>query len=152
MIDVKCLIYLEHTEYRKKSSRQLQSCTRVVSPDGNTDYFEILSGVLQGDILAPFLFITIIDYALRKAKEDNKGLGFTLVKRRRRRYPPQRITDTDFADDIDTFSETLQNATLLLHNIKIAPKEVGLLINGKKTEFMSFSLNGIVQSLNGVNL
>ena len=26
---------------------------RVLSPDGETDYFEILAGVLQGDTLAP---------------------------------------------------------------------------------------------------
>ena len=27
------------------------------SPDGNTDYFDIVAGVLQGDTLAPYLFI-----------------------------------------------------------------------------------------------
>ena len=111
-----------------------------------------LSGVLQGDTFAPFLFIIIIDYALRKSAEDHEDLGFTLEKRRSRRYPPQRITDTDFTDDIATFSDTLKNATLLLHNIEIAIKEVGLLINEKKTEFISFNMNGIIQSLNGVSL
>ena len=60
--------------------------------------------------------------------------------------------DTDFTDDIATFSDTLQNATLLLLNIEMAAKEVGLLINEKKTEFMSFNLNGIIQSRNGVKL
>ena len=29
----------------------------IVSPDGNTDHFEIISGVLQGDTLAPFLLL-----------------------------------------------------------------------------------------------
>ena len=28
----------------------------VVSPNGNTDHFEIISGVLQGDTLAPFFY------------------------------------------------------------------------------------------------
>ena len=41
---------------------------KVVSPDGETDMFEIAAGVLQGDTLAPFLFIIVLDYALRKAK------------------------------------------------------------------------------------
>ena len=40
---------------------------RVRSPDGDTDFFQILAGVLQGDTLAPFLFIITLDYALKKA-------------------------------------------------------------------------------------
>ena len=40
---------------------------KVVSPDGDTDYFEITAGVMQGDTLAPFLFVIVLDYALRKA-------------------------------------------------------------------------------------
>ena len=30
---------------------------KVRSPDGNTEYFDIVAGVLQGDTLAPYLFI-----------------------------------------------------------------------------------------------
>ena len=37
-----------------------------------------------------------------------------------------------------------KNATLPLHNIEITEKEVGLLLNEKKTEFMAFNLNGII--------
>ena len=29
----------------------------LCSPDGDTDFFDIVTGVLQGDILAPYLFI-----------------------------------------------------------------------------------------------
>ena len=29
----------------------------VQSPDGNTDFFNVVAGVLQGDTLAPFLFM-----------------------------------------------------------------------------------------------
>ena len=44
---------------------------RVVSPEGNTDYLEILSRVLQRDTFyhLPFLLIIITDYGLRKAKK-----------------------------------------------------------------------------------
>ena len=41
--------------------------TKVLSPDGKTEPFEISSGVLQGDMLAPYLFIIVLYYALRKA-------------------------------------------------------------------------------------
>ena len=40
---------------------------RVVTPDGDSGEFDILPGVLQGDTLAPFLFIIVLDYALRQA-------------------------------------------------------------------------------------
>ena len=42
---------------------------RVVSPNEETELFDITAGVLQGDTLAPFLFIIVIDYALRKAMD-----------------------------------------------------------------------------------
>ena len=38
---------------------------KVSSSDGNTDYFNIVAGVLQRDILAPYLFIICLDYVLR---------------------------------------------------------------------------------------
>ena len=37
----------------------------VRSPDGDTDFFDILAGVLQGDTLAPFLFVICSDYVFR---------------------------------------------------------------------------------------
>ena len=43
------------------------SRAKVVTPDGNSEEFDILAGVLQGDTLAPFLFVIVLDFALRKA-------------------------------------------------------------------------------------
>ena len=34
---------------------------KVRSPDGDTDYFDIVAGVLQGDTLGPYLFIICVD-------------------------------------------------------------------------------------------
>ena len=45
---------------------------KVRSPDGDTDYFDIVAGVLQGDILAPYLFIICLDYVLRTSIEESK--------------------------------------------------------------------------------
>ena len=37
----------------------------VRSPNGDTAFFEITTGVLQGDTLAPFLFILCLDYIFK---------------------------------------------------------------------------------------
>ncbi len=37
---------------------------KVPSPDGDTDYFDIVAGVLQGDTLTPYLFIICQDDVL----------------------------------------------------------------------------------------
>ena len=62
---------------------------KVHPPDGDTDYFEIVAGVLQGDTLAPYLFILCLDYMLRMAIDLMKENSFKLTKERSRRYPPQ---------------------------------------------------------------
>ncbi|PIK58546.1 putative dnaJ-like subfamily C member 11-like [Apostichopus japonicus] len=72
----------------------------VLSPDGDTDPFQIKAGVLQGDTLAPFLFIIVLDYIMRKSTINAEQLGFTLNQRRSSRYPKVVLCDLDFADDI----------------------------------------------------
>ena len=72
----------------------------VSSPDGVTDDFPIQAGVLQGNTLAPFLFIVTLDYVLRKVLQGNEEcLGFTLVQRKSRRIWLPVITDMEIADD-----------------------------------------------------
>ena len=36
---------------------------KVRSPDGDTDYFDIVAGLLHGNTLDPYLFIICLDYA-----------------------------------------------------------------------------------------
>ena len=73
---------------------------KVYLPDGDTDYFDIVAGVLQGDTLAPYLFIICLDYLLRTSIELIKENDFKLPKARSRRYPGQTIMVADYADDI----------------------------------------------------
>ena len=70
-----------------------------VSPDGDTEYFDIVAGVLQGDTLAPYLFIICLDYVLRTSIDKIRENGFELTKKRSRRYPAKTITDAVYADD-----------------------------------------------------
>ena len=122
---------------------------KVQSPDGDTETFDILAGVLQGDTLAPFLFIICLDYVLRTSIDESKELGFTLQKARGRRYPAEIITDADYADDLALFADTIEEATQLLHILEKASGDVGLYVNAKKTEFMSFNLEGSMKTLGG---
>ena len=40
---------------------------KVITPDGEAEVFEILARVRQGDTIAPYLFVIVLDYALREA-------------------------------------------------------------------------------------
>ena len=60
----------------------------VRSPDGDTDFFDIATGVLQGDTLAPYIFIICLD-SMYSIKEK----GLTLRNARSKRYPAQTVTD-----------------------------------------------------------
>ena len=68
----------------------------VRSPDGDTTFFGITTGFLQGDTLAPFLFIVCLDYILKTSIYISTELGFTLTQRRSRRYPDLHITYIDY--------------------------------------------------------
>ena len=111
----------------------------VRSPDGDTPYFEITTGVLQGDTLAPYLFIICLDYILKHSIDDNINLGFTLSQRRSSRHPAIHITDIDYADDIAVTADTIKDAEKMLHQIEEAAEDIGLKINSDKTEYMSLN-------------
>ena len=60
---------------------------KVRSPDGDTEYFDIVAGVLQGDKLAPYLFIICLDYVIRTSIDNIRENGFELKKKRSMGYP-----------------------------------------------------------------
>lgn len=114
---------------------------KVRTPDGETEEFEIKAGVLQGDTLAPFLFVIVLDYALRQAicgREED--LGFTLTPRRSARIQAKVITDLDFADDICLLSDNMQQAQQLLTLVETECNKVGLHLNSRKTEVMTYNI------------
>ena len=54
----------------------------VHSPDGDTDFFDIVAGVLQGDTLAPYLFIICLDYVLPTLIDLIKENSFILKNKK----------------------------------------------------------------------
>ena len=72
----------------------------------NTDYLDIVTGVLLGHTLAPGLFIICVDYVNRRSIDFMRENDLKLVKERRRRYSAQTITDADYTDDLELLVNT----------------------------------------------
>ena len=106
----------------------------VVTPEGETEPFTIKTGVLQGDPLAPFLFIIVLDYALRTSITSDHG--FTLKRRQSRRHQTERLSDLDYADDIALIEDEIIAAQELLTAVEKACQDVGLFLNAPKTKYM----------------
>ena len=125
---------------------------KVRSPDGDTEYFDIAAGVLQGDTLAPYPFIICLDYVLRTSIDKIRENGFELTKKRSRRHPAKTYTDADYADNIAILANTPNQAETLLHSFERAAAGIGLLVNAHKTECMCYNLTGNIATLDGTPL
>ena len=125
---------------------------KVRSPDKDTEYFDIVVEVLQGNTLAPYLFIICLDYVLRTSIDRIKENGFELTKKRSTRYPGKTITHANYADDIAILSNTPNQAETVLHSLEQAAAGMGLHVNAHKTEYICFNQTGDISTLNGNSL
>ena len=108
----------------------------VVTPDGLSDPFCSTSGVLQGDTLAPFLFVVVLDWVIRTGLPDSDD-GFLLCRRSCRRQRERRLALLAFADDIALLAHSEESAQRLLDRLTTAAAKVGLSINARKTEVLT---------------
>ena len=106
----------------------------VITPEGEMEQFPIDTSVLQGDPLAPFLFIICLNYTLRWAITDSDGL--TLKHCRSSRHPAVVLPDLDYADDIALLENSIKSAQDLLICVEKACQDVGLFLNAPKTKYM----------------
>ena len=125
---------------------------KVLSPDGDREYFDVVAGVLQGDTLTPYLFIICLHYVLRTLIDRIKENGFELIEKSSRRCPAKTITDAEYADDIAILTNTLNQAETLLHSLERAAAGIGLHVNAHKTEYMYFNQTGDISTLDGSSL
>ena len=114
-----------------------------------TDYLNIVVGVLQGDTLVPYLFIICLDYMLRASIDLMKENGFKLAKERSRRYPAQTITDVNYADNIALTANIPTQVKSLLHSQEWAAGGIGLHFNVDQTEYMCFIQRGDISTRKG---
>ena len=101
-----------------------------------TEYFDFVAGVQQGDTLAPYLFIICLDYVLRTSINKIRENGFELTKKRSRRHPAKTITDADYADDIAILANTPKQAETLQDSLEQTAAGIGLHVNAHKTEYI----------------
>ena len=125
---------------------------KVRSPDGDTDYFDIVAMVAKVDTLAPYLIIICLDNVLRTSIDKIKENGFELTKKRSRRYPATIITDANYVDYIAILSNAPAQAETLLHSLERAAGSIILHVNAHKTEYMCFNQTGNIFTLNDSSL
>ena len=115
----------------------------------DTEYFDFVAGVLQGDTLAPYLFIICLDYVLRTSIDKIRENGFELTKKRSRRYPAKTITDAEY---LVILANTPDQAETLLHSLERAAASIGLYVNARKMEYMCYNQMGDISTLEGTPL
>ena len=86
----------------------------VYSLDGDIDY--IVTGVLEGDTLAPFLYIIYLDYVLWTSTDLMKENGLTPKKARSKEYLTETIIDANYNQMF--LANKLAQAESLLHSLE----------------------------------
>ena len=110
-----------------KSMYEGTSC-RVIHDGQLTDSFDIKTGVRQGCLLSPFLFILAVDWLMKETTRGHRnGIQWT---------PWTQLDDLDFADDLALLSHTqeqMQAKTSILNSLS---ESVGLRIHTGKSKVL----------------
>ena len=113
-----------------KNTYQGTSCT-VLHAGQPSESFEVKTGVRQGCLLSPFLFLIAIDWIMKTTTKGRKnGIQWSLWT---------QLDDLDFADDLALLSHNhnqMQDKTTILATTSLG---TGLRINRKKTNIISIN-------------
>ena len=105
--------------------------SKVICNTALTDAFSVTTGVKQGCILSPFLFILGIDWVLRQVTRGvRRGIRWTLTS---------VLEDLDYADDIVLLAHRHQNMQDKTNALATTSENLGLKINIKKTKHLRMS-------------
>ena len=66
----------------------------------------------------------------------------SIIYCRSRRHPKEVLADLDFADDIALLSDAVQQAQELLLRVETECSKVGLGLNGPKTKYLTYNIDG----------
>ena len=105
--------------------------SQVICNTALTDAFSVITGVKQGCILSPFLFILGIDWVLKQVTSDGRrGIRWTLTS---------VLEDLDYVDDIALLAHRHQDMQAKTNALATTAGSVGLNINTKKTRHLGMN-------------
>ena len=100
---------------------------QVIHEGKITKPFNVKTGVRQGCLLSPIIFIMVLDGVMRKSTKKPRGIQWSLT---------ERLEDIDFADDLCLMSHRLIDMKEKMEELSKEGKKVGLKINESKTKEM----------------
>ena len=105
------------------------------------------SGMRQGCILSPTIFLILIDWVMKRATTQPRGITWKVF---------ESLEDLDFADDLCLLSHKAEHLQAKTDALVREGKKVGLVVNSKKTKVMrvhgkNFQLKIDNQSIEEVN-
>ena len=90
---------------------------RVKTRDGLTSLFDVITGVRQGCIFSPLLFLICIDYVMKKALNYPEfGIPWGRGK----------LTNLDFADDVALLSHSVSTLQQMTDSLNTTAEKVAL--------------------------
>ena len=88
----------------------------------HTDFFDIVVGVLQGEIFTPYLLIIRQNYVLLTSIDLMKKYSHSKKKLRSRKYSTEIITNADNVDDQALLTNTPAQVKSILHRVEQAAR------------------------------
>lgn len=100
----------------------------VIMGNALTEWLPVQSGVRQGCIISPILFLVTIDWITTNTTADRpRGIQWTLFS---------QLEDLDFADDLALLSANHTNMQAKTDRLNNFARQVGLTINTSKTQVL----------------
>ena len=110
-----------------RNSYEGMTC-RVVHGQQITDAFQVKTGVRQGCLLSPFLFLLAIDWVMKTSTHQRRnGIQWTLW---------DQLDDLDFADDLALLSHTQQQMQEKTSDVATTSACIGLSIHKGKSKVL----------------